>query len=107
MKHDRIEQPSLAFKETINFMGQMGENYMILIDSQKPLPTSIPSTAMQKQQGEDGRFELFGLLGSRASSQEKSNRVAELIKEMVAVGATVSDVQIHVEEESVMIRVTS
>lgn len=51
----------------------------------------IPPIAMQKQQGEDGRFELFGLLGSRTSSQEKSNRVAELIKEMVAIGATVSD----------------
>lgn len=66
-----------------------------------------PPIAMQKQQGEDGRFELFGLLGSRTSSQEKSNRVAELIKEMIAIGATVSDAQIHVEEEGVVIRVTS
>jgi hypothetical protein len=62
---------------------------------------------MQKQQGEDGRFELFGLLGNRTSSQEKSNRVAELIKEMVAVGATVSDAQIHVDAEGMVIRVPS
>jgi hypothetical protein len=45
---------------------------------------------MQKQQGEDGRFEIFGLLGSNTTSQQKSDRVAESIEEMVAMGATVS-----------------
>jgi len=45
---------------------------------------------MQKQQGEDGRFEIFGLLGSDTTSQQKSDRVADSIKEMVAMGATVS-----------------
>jgi hypothetical protein len=45
---------------------------------------------MQKQQGEDGRLEVLYLLKSGTSSQEKSNRLAESIKEMVAIGATVN-----------------
>lgn len=46
---------------------------------------------MQKQQGEDGRLEILGLISDTEAQGQRGVHLAPAIQRMVSLGVTVSD----------------